>query len=119
MRGRRFEPPHRGQMMLEHPRGFARGVGVSLASGRSHTLVALVALVVLVGLARETEAAWPHSPGVNVPLCTSAGNQFSPTVASDGAGGAIVTWQDLRSGGNPDIYAQHVLASGAVDGAWP
>jgi len=40
-------------------------------------------------------------------------------IASDGAGGAIITWSDLRSGTDSDIYAQHVLASGLVDPGWP
>jgi hypothetical protein len=39
-------------------------------------------------------------------------------MVSDGLGGAIVSWADLRSG-NVDVYAQHVLASGAVDANWP
>jgi hypothetical protein len=64
-------------------------------------------------------AAWPNSPFTNRALCTAANNQQLPTSVSDGAGGAIVTWQDLRNGANLDIYAQHVLASGAVDPAWP
>src|SRR5438093_1552083 len=118
MRGRMVVPPDCGRVMLEYPPGLPRGVGVSLARGLSHTLVALIAVGVLVGLARETEAAWPHSPGVNVPLCTAASHQLNPTIVSDGAGGAVVTWWDARTG-NFDIYAQHVLASGAVDGAWP
>jgi hypothetical protein len=46
-----------------------------------------------------------------VALCTTAANQV--TIASDGAGGAIVTWQDYRSGTNYDIYAQRVDAAGA------
>ena len=37
-----------------------------------------------------------------------------PTVASDGAGGAIVAWYDSRSG-NADIYAQRISAAGAVE----
>ena len=32
---------------------------------------------------------------------------------SDGAGGAIITWQDSRSGGS-DIYAQRIVGSGGV-----
>jgi hypothetical protein len=48
-----------------------------------------------------------------VALCTATGDQQSPTITSDGGGGAIVTWQDSRSG-NDDIYAQRVNASGAV-----
>jgi hypothetical protein len=52
-----------------------------------------------------------------VPICT-AGGQSSPTIVPDGAGGTIVTWQDSRNGIS-DIYAQHVMASGVVDPAWP
>src|SRR4029077_19544807 len=31
-----------------------------------------------------------------VALCTAAGDQHYPTIATDGAGGAIVVWQDGR-----------------------
>jgi hypothetical protein len=59
-------------------------------------------------------SAWPHDPYAgNVPLCTATGSQHTPTIVSDGAGGAIVTWCDHRSG-NDDIYAQRVSAVGAV-----
>ena len=40
--------------------------------------------------------------------------QQTPALVSDGAGGAVITWLDAR-GGTGDIYAQHVLASGAVE----
>lgn len=46
-----------------------------------------------------------------VALCTVTGSQHYPTIASDGGGGAIVTWEDERSGGNA-IYAQRVSADG-------
>jgi len=47
------------------------------------------------------------------------GKEF-PAIVSDGAGGAIVTWPDARSILNGlDIYAQHILASGNLDRAWP
>ena len=49
-----------------------------------------------------------------VPLCVATGNQSDPAIASDGEGGAIVTWYDERSGTNSDIYAQRVSAAGAV-----
>jgi predicted lipoprotein with Yx(FWY)xxD motif len=51
-----------------------------------------------------------------VPLCTAAGDQGPSQIASDGAGGAIVTWGDIR-GGSPDVYAQRVSASGTVQWA--
>jgi predicted lipoprotein with Yx(FWY)xxD motif len=51
-----------------------------------------------------------------VPVATAAGNQSSPTICSDGAGGAIVAWNDRRSG-ESDIYAQRISAGGAVQWA--
>jgi hypothetical protein len=77
----------------------------------------LVSLLVAT-LGSPALAAWPNSPLTNLPVCTAANNQQYPAIVSDGAGGAIVTWQDYR-GINNDIYAQHVLVSGAVDPAWP
>ena len=48
-----------------------------------------------------------------VPLCVAVGNQVSPMIVSDGVGGAIVTWQDRRSG-TDKAYARRVNASGAL-----
>ncbi|TAL58029.1 MAG: T9SS type A sorting domain-containing protein [Bacteroidetes bacterium] len=49
-----------------------------------------------------------------VAICTAANVQEYPQLAPDGSNGAIITWQDLRSGGaNYDIYAQRINA-GAV-----
>jgi hypothetical protein len=47
-----------------------------------------------------------------VALCTATDAQFFPTIVSDGAGGAIVTWTDVRNGTDPDIYAQRINATG-------
>src|SRR2546426_11777920 len=118
MGGRRVVPPDRGRMMLSHAPSTVRSTRFISATGRGCALVLSIAVILTVGLASETRAAWPHSPGVNVPLCTATFNQLNPTIVSDGAGGAIVTWYDNR-GPYYDIYAQHVLASGAVDGGWP
>ncbi len=46
-----------------------------------------------------------------VALCATNGAQTMPSIVSDGAGGAIVSWQDLRSG-TADIYARRVNSSG-------
>jgi flagellar hook capping protein FlgD len=55
-----------------------------------------------------------------VALCTIEGEQKTLAMISDGAGGAIVTWMDSRPGTSvTDIFAQHVLASGIVDPRWP
>jgi hypothetical protein len=52
-----------------------------------------------------------------VPLRPDAGQQYLPSIASDGAGGAIVAWQDFRSGVNFDIYAQRISNAGVVQWA--
>ena len=46
-----------------------------------------------------------------VGICATAGTQTNPELTSDGSGGAIITWQDDRSG-DYDVYAQRVNASG-------
>jgi len=48
-----------------------------------------------------------------VAICTATGNQSLPTIVSDGSGGAIITWEDYRSG-NLDIYAQRINADSIV-----
>ncbi len=50
-----------------------------------------------------------------VDICTATGPQWRPQLVSDGAGGAIITWEDWRNGwDDPDIYAQRVDSSGTV-----
>jgi hypothetical protein len=60
---------------------------------------------------RADASGTPQWTANGVALCNAAEDQFDPTVATDGAGGAIVTWFDHRSG-NADIYAQRVDAAG-------
>jgi hypothetical protein len=45
-------------------------------------------------------------------LCTASIDQRQPVIVSDGAGGAIVTWYDVRGSSSWDIYAQRVSAGG-------
>jgi hypothetical protein len=48
-----------------------------------------------------------------VTLCMASGHQYDPQIVSDGSGGAIVAWYDLRVGSNSyDIYAQKVDGDG-------
>jgi hypothetical protein len=54
-------------------------------------------------------AFWIHD---GTPVCTATNNQDLPEMASDGAGGAFITWTDVRSG-DFDIYAQRVSNRGA------
>ena len=58
-------------------------------------------------------AGIPRWTADGVAICTASANQTGPQLIADGAGGAIITWQDARNG-NWDIYAQRVNASGVV-----
>ncbi|MBN1884360.1 MAG: hypothetical protein JW876_02400 [Candidatus Krumholzibacteriota bacterium] len=51
-----------------------------------------------------------------VAVCDYTDEQGYPCAVSDGAGGVIVAWYDLRGGSYTDIYAQRVRADGSV--AW-
>ncbi len=61
----------------------------------------------------------PSWPPDGLALCAAAGDQRFPALVADGIGGAIVCWMDHRAGSHFDIYAQHVLAGGMADPAWP
>ena len=77
--------------------------------------------------AQEVEAkATLRSEPNGAAVCVAAGYQAKPTIVSDGAGGALVVWEDFRTApphGDPeafvDIYAQHLLNGGQPDPSWP
>jgi hypothetical protein len=48
-----------------------------------------------------------------VALCTAINGEIYQTIASDGAGGAIIAWSDGRSG-TFQIYAQHIDSTGNI-----
>lgn len=48
-----------------------------------------------------------------VAICTNAFDQSAPIMTTDGNGGAIIAWQDLRNG-NQDIFVQRIDSSGNV-----
>jgi hypothetical protein len=75
----------------------------------------MFAVTVLPFAHHPSSAAWPE---LGRPVCTATGGQEVPRAASDGAGGAIIIWQDSRNG-TVNIFAQHVRATGDVDPAWP
>ena len=46
---------------------------------------------------------------------SSAGAQLDPALVGDGSGGALIAWTDTRPGSAvPQVYVQHVDASGAL-----
>jgi hypothetical protein len=60
----------------------------------------------------------PGWPGNGLPLCAAAGSQLAPSLASDGAGGVFVTWQDSRSPDGVGVYAQHVRGDATLAPGW-
>jgi hypothetical protein len=49
-----------------------------------------------------------------MPACTAANYQSNPMIVPDGAGGTIIAWQDLRSGGTLDLYVQKLSIIGYI-----
>ncbi len=48
-----------------------------------------------------------------IPVCMATGDQDNPKIISDSVGGAIIAWEDPRSGFS-DIYAQRINSSGDI-----
>jgi hypothetical protein len=61
------------------------------------------------------DPAWPAN---GLAVCLAAGAQVNPAIVSDGAGGAVITWEDERDG-VPHIFAQRVVGSGRIATGWP
>ncbi|MBS1493123.1 MAG: T9SS type A sorting domain-containing protein [Bacteroidetes bacterium] len=49
-----------------------------------------------------------------VATCTSASDQLTPSICSDGAAGVIITWSDFRSTTDFNIYAQRQGPAGGI-----
>ena len=74
-----------------------------------------VSLVLALSLPRRAVAEWPPCGRA---IATAPDAQDHSAATTDGAGGAIITWHDERFP-NVNVFAQHVLASGELDAAWP
>jgi hypothetical protein len=67
----------------------------------------------------DGNALWTAGEGI---ICNEAGNHQYPQIVGDGAGGAVIAWQDSRSGEDDyDIYAQSIRsdADGDLEELWP
>jgi len=53
-------------------------------------------------------------PGTAMPICTAPNAQSDPVIVPDDAGGAIVAWQDSRSGSVLEIYIQRINSDGYI-----
>lgn len=69
---------------------------------------------------RADGTADPSWPIAGLAVCDAPGQQVGPVIASDGASGAYIAWEDQRDGGpNNRVYVQRILASGAIADGWP
>jgi hypothetical protein len=108
--------------MGRHRIGRARAEDVFCsADGRMKRVLLLSITVGMLFLEGRAHAAWPITPTEDAPVCLAAADQHAPQLTSDGAGGFIVVWEDLRTQGNSrDLYAQRIDAAGnplwTVDG---
>ncbi len=57
---------------------------------------------------------WKSDSTTNTSVCTSANSQQNPQACTDGSNGAIIVWEDFRSGNNWDIYAQKLNSDGVA-----
>ncbi|MFN5182779.1 MAG: T9SS type A sorting domain-containing protein [Bacteroidota bacterium] len=55
--------------------------------------------------------AWTNN---GVLVSSFPGNQSNPKIEPDGAGGAIIAWQDNRNSNDYDVFAQRINSSGAA-----
>ena len=61
----------------------------------------------------------PGWPASGIPVCGAPNIQQNAHIIADGAGGAILAWDDYRTSGAIDIYAIHVAADGTRLPGWP
>ncbi len=81
-------------------------------------IVSMVLALVLSAVA-PAQAQWLHDPFQPLTVCNvHSANQAVRGAVADGSGGAFVFFLDARAG-NDDVYATHVLVSGALDPLWP
>jgi len=83
---------------------------LSLKQGK-YSLFLCSLLIIMSG--RVLGAYWLPN---GTPVCTLTTSQRSPAIASDGAGGAIIVWKDLRNG-HWDLYAQRLDMLGTIQWA--
>src|SRR3972149_2344598 len=73
----------------------------------------VLASLITINSQQRGTAAWASHVRENTPVCKASGQQSSLQIVSDGAGGAIIAWEDTRNV-HFDIYAQRIDAHGNV-----
>lgn len=70
-------------------------------------------LALYVGATTVGHAQWSTDATVNLRVCAGIDDQRNSVMVSDGAGGVIVVWEDLRNG-SIDLCAQRVASDGRL-----
>src|SRR5579883_235963 len=71
------------------------------------SIVAIAAAI----LPMTVRSQWASDSTTNTPVCTASNAQQYPKICSDGSDGAIIVWEDMRSG-IYRVYAQRLDATG-------
>jgi hypothetical protein len=74
----------------------------------------ILTLVCVVLASAAANAAWVKN---GVPLCTADAYRYGPRIIQDGRHGAIVVWNDYRTGVDYDIYGNGIDSSGSIAGS--
>lgn len=104
-----------GNTIYAHPAAVGDGTGGVIVVWMDNRNGADIDIYAHHLLASGVDPSWPTDGRA---LCVAANDQFYPCIVADGAGGAIVAWEDARAG-DEDVYAHHVMADGRVDPGWP
>jgi flagellar hook capping protein FlgD len=99
---------------LVHPRDFAAtsdGAGGAIIVWQDDRVAPGTNDIYAQRLDRWGGVKWPVD-GIRV--CATAGSRAAPHLDADGAGGAVITWQDYRSHTNVEALAQRVDSTGAA-----
>lgn len=113
-----------GTMVLEGPE--SQGVDEMVSDGQGGAYLASVSLL---GFEEQTRDYYlsrisgsgtpaPGWPATGVPLCIAPQGQWALRMATDGLGGIVASWQDLRDF-NDDAYAVRILPDGTRAPGWP
>ncbi len=72
-----------------------------------------IPILVAIAIASLSSAGayWNPDPAVNVPISLADGEKYDVFAVSDGVGGALLVWEDKRSG-DSDIYMQRLNVRG-------
>ena len=101
-----------------YPAAVSDGAGGLLVTWQDHRSSGSTGWDIYAMRLTKAGANYPGWPANGLLVCNATDDQTAPVIATDGAGGAIIAWQDHRAG-NWDIYGQRITGAGVVAPGWP